>query len=544
MTGSTVSRRTPAGRLWRWCVGRAALGLLLAVPALVTQAAPEAAASAPRGDARRGEQLYRTGQLPDGRGVVAQRPGVGRLAPADAACAACHRPSGRGSTEGGQLVPPIAGPVLFAPGRPPSEHPRLQRQWLRHQQRPAYDDTRLARALTEGVDAGGQPLSVVMPRYTLDAGTQADLTAYLRQLGARPAPGLTDQVLHLATIVTPDAPDSRRDVVLQAMHAWTDGLRIGPWAVRWQPWRLAGARESWAGQLDALFRRQPVFALVSGAGGSHWDTIDRWCEARRVPCLMPVVDTAPHEVSGQPRHWSLHLSQGTLGDAALMTRALRERPARRVLQIVDSPAGELGAARLRQGLTGPDTVVETRIWSAGGPRPSSDAADHVVLWLAPSRVTAWLADETPRDERQVLLSGQLAPPALTAIATAWRPHVQWASLRADPVRQQAGAALSLSPWAQRLGLQRWLDTPDLADIHAATHFVGDALARMQGVGDTQYLLERLEGGVDRRPAGAAYARLSLGPAQRIAAQGGHLLGFRSATDAQPVPVTPFWRVAE
>ena len=103
----------------------------------------------------------------------------------------------------------------------------------------------------------------------------------------------------------------------------------------------------------------------------------------------------------------------------------------------------------------------------------------------------------------MVLSAQLASPLATPVPAAWRPFVWWASLRADPVRRAAGAALSPV--------------------------------------DTEQLLETLEMAVDRRPAGAGYARLSLGPGQRIAAQSGQVMAFQPPGFNRLAPLGPLLR---
>jgi len=114
------------------------------------------------------------------------------------------------------------------------------------------------------------------------------------------------------------------------------------------------------------------------------------------------------------------------------------------------------------------------------------------------------------------------------------------SMRSDPVRQAAAAALSQGPWASALGLAvAGTDPAALADVHAATFFFADALSRMRLHLSADHLLEKLEAAVDQRPAGAGYFRLSLGPGQRIATQGGHVLAFQPPGLARVAPSGPF-----
>jgi hypothetical protein len=450
-----------------------------------------------------------------------------------------------GGTEGGVLVPPIAGPLLFSAGQPPAAAALLKRQWLRHQTRSAYTPALLSRALARGLDADGRPLATAMPRYALDAQTLADLGAFLRQRGSTPPPGVDAHTLHLATVVTPQAPPARRTAVLQAMQAWSAGLRLGARQVVWHRWQLDGASDTWPAQLDALWAAQPVYALLSGAGGDDWTPVDALCEARGLPCLMPSLDQPPPD-PGQRRHWSLYLHGGAPAEARLLAQQLRDlaQPPARVRQVHTSAAGAAAADALRQALADrPAITVEDAPLAAVSPSPDGDTL--TVLWLAPDAVAAWLAaqpaPEAAARAPQLVLSAQLAPPLATPVPAAWRPLVWWAALRAEPVRRAAGAALSLVPWQQRLGLPTDLDAATLDDVHAATFFFADAMAQLRGAVDTEQLLEKLEQAVDRRPAGAGYARLSLGPGQRIAAQSGQVLAFQPPGFTRLGPLGPLRR---
>ena len=68
-----------------------------------------------------GRRIYEDGILPGGEPLQAIRPEGFVMEGRHAACVSCHRRSGMGSVEGNIdstiLVPPVAGPVLFAPAR-------------------------------------------------------------------------------------------------------------------------------------------------------------------------------------------------------------------------------------------------------------------------------------------------------------------------------------------------------------------------------------------------------------------------------------------
>jgi hypothetical protein len=76
----------------------------------------------------------------------------------------------------------------------------------------------------------------------------------------------------------------------------------------------------------------------------------------------------------------------------------------------------------------------------------------------------------------------------------------------------------------------------MAEVYAASYFFGDALARMRGRTSREFLLETLEGAHFARPAGSAFYSLSLGPGQREAAKGGHLLAHGGRDGEQIVTI--------
>ena len=514
------------------------------------------------GDAARGQRLYQQGLQADGQPLRARREGVGPLPTSGVACVHCHRPSTMGGSEGGLLVPPLLGSLLFAAAQPavrPRVGPGVVHQGLRYQSRSAYTEPLLQRALADGLDPDGVALDVAMPRYALDAQAVADLAAYLRQRAQAQPPGLVGNTLHLASVFTPQAPALRRETVAAAMSAWARQTRLGPWSLQWHAWSLKGSPAGWPAQLQALAARQPVYGLLSGAGGADWTPVQAWCEQQALPCLFPVIDRLPAAASCQ---YSAYLSAGLDGEVGLAAAFLRQSsPATlRVLLLAQGDLGQQAAAALRQRLASSRfSAPSVRAWPAlgglGGLRLS--ARDVLVLW-APAAAVQALFDASPAVPTTtngaaalpggssvpagplLLLSAEMAPPRQLRVPAAWRSRVRWVSMRSDPVRQEAAAALSQGPWAQALGLAvANADPAALADVHAATFFFADALSRMRGSLSADHLLEKLEAAVDQRPAGAGYFRLSLGPGQRIATQGGHVLAFQPAGLAFPAPSGPF-----
>jgi hypothetical protein len=475
-----------------------------------------------------GRRIYQQGIQSDGQPLSAISAGNARLSAEKAACISCHRRSGMGNREGAQAVSPITGPILYA--RPvPSFPKRPGREGkvkpLRRDARSPYDDGTVMRALREGLDPDGHQLTSLMPRYSLGEADGKALIAYLRQLSAAPVPGLQGAKLHLATIVTADADPVRSKVVSETLTAWArmGGLRGTPMDL--QVWTLDGPADTWGQQLQEYNRRQPVYAVLSGAGRAQWRPVRDFCEQTTLPCLFPIVDLAP---SDPIDFYTLYFSRGVPLEAQMLGRYINElapRP-RRVVQIV---AGEAGTAAGRLLAADLDELPhETRAWRSDAPASlitDLQPGDVLVAWLG----TAELQQLTKAQAKgpgtaMMFFSGQLAPADKTDLPLAWRKNARWVSAHSDPARLYGKGVIGLTPWAEHMHLP--LDERSLmSQIYAATYYFGDALARMRGSWNREYLLETLENSDFNRPAGSAYISLSLAPGQREAAKGGHLLGF-------------------
>jgi hypothetical protein len=379
-----------------------------------------------------------------------------------------------------------------------------------------------------------------MPRYALGEADLQALTAYLRALSATPIAGLQDGVLHLATVLSPDADPARSRTVREALQAWA---RSGPFAgipVDLQVWQLQGPSDNWQQQLQDYQRQRPVYAVLSGAGRAEWTPVRDFCEQAALPCLFPLVDLAP---SAPADFYSVYLSRGVPIEAQMLARHIRELQPRppRVVQVYADAAGAAAAGLLARPLEGME--VSTRPWQAQEQDVARLVADVqpqdlVVLWLRPAEVQQLVQrlPAGPASDR-VHVSAQLAPPEALELPAAWRSKVRWVSAHSDPQRLYGKSVLGLVPWAGHLNLA--LDQRALqAEVYAATYFFADALARMRGYWSQDYLLETLESANFGRPAGAAYFTLSLAAGQREAAKGGYLLGYAAADAVQVEPLGP------
>lgn len=499
-----------------------ALALLLAV------LAPPAAA-----DAEAGRLLYEEGMFPSGAPLLATGVGGLRLEGRHAACINCHRRSGRGGVEGRILVPAVTGNALFASR--PSEGHALRRAHSavtllpsRHEARRPYDEAALARALTGGVDSSGRALDTMMPRYALDDEALVALTAHLRRLGATPTPGVEPSALHLATVVTPDASPEITESLLEMVEGFSaqraDGAR--PWKVH--IWRLEGAPERWAAQLETLYRRQPVFAILSGAGAANWDPVHGFCERERLPCVLPLVEQPPQDAQ---HGYSLYFSSGVGLEARILGRYLVTAGAPAPWQVFSGTSGRLAGDILAGEIGG----GKVRRLDASA-LPADD--EPVVLWLGVAELEQALGDLDRRGYGgKLFASALLAPPEQVRVPPRLRQRLHFVSAFNEPSRRRALETIGLLPWLERAGISP-SGKRGQSEAFAACYFFADALARMRGELDRDYLLETLEQSLGDRPAGAPYPRLSLGPGQRYAAKGGMILRYAAATGSRMAAIGP------
>jgi len=516
-----------------------------------------------------GRRIYEDGMLPGGEPLRAVRPEGFVMEGRHAACATCHRRSGMGSVEGSIdstiLVPPVAGPVLFAPARfttsylDTTHHYVPNEAWARALTRPGYDRQSLARALRTGQDPAGKRLLPPMPRYDLDDASVAALTVYLEQLSSAPAPGVDPDTLHLATVVTPDTQPGHVDAVLGVLRAWSDAAHGAgkPW--RLHVWNLSGQSATWAAQLEKHYRQQPVFALLSGVGRVEWSPIHRFCEDHRVPCILPAAEAVPEP--GNEDYYSMYFSPGVGLEARVLGRYLDGQDAAvdrstEIYQVYSDATGRHAADVLRARLNSDTGTVTNRMYRVTSPQTALKGispGDVLVLWLRPEEI-AQLVSVLPGGPAadRVFVSALLATPEALDLPPAWKARVNYVSLFDDLGLQGEIARLRLQRWLELAALSHMPERRLQADTYAACYLFNDALAeiRKQEVRrpavplSREHLIETLEalvnkyndstGLVDPDSHVAYYGRMSLGPRQRVAVRGGTILRYASPDSSRLV----------
>jgi hypothetical protein len=420
-----------------------------------------------------------------------------------------------------------------------------------------YTQASLARAIREGVAADGRRLNYLMPRYPLDDATMAELITYLSDIKVVAAPGVTSTTLHFATIITPDADPIRRRGVLDVMQQYftdknnamartkaptlysshTTMFRVER---RWQlhVWELQGAPTTWEAQLRRHLAEEPVFAVISGLGGAHWEPVQRFCEEQSLPCLFPNVE-AP--VGRDSDFYTVYFSHGVLLEAQLIARELadtdpKERPHRLVQVFRAGDVGAAGAAALQNASSGLPAV--SRILTAHGSQAEVAAAlraagpeDALVLWLRPADLSS--LEHVPARATRVWISGEMGGLEHAPVPADWRTATHMAYPVDLPAQRVVRVDYELS-WF-RLRKIPVVAEQVQADTYLACGLVSETINHMVDAFVREYLIERVEMALDHRVLTGYYPRLTLAPGQRFASKGGYIVRF---ADPQGSKITP------
>ncbi len=288
---------------------------------------------------RPGERMYREGILPSGKPMQAVVKGDTPVAGTAFTCASCHLRSGLGSFEGGVATPPTNGRNLFSPrnmiymGIEVTSAPPV---------RPAYTDESLARVLRAGIDSSGRVLDEAMPRYALRNEDMAFLITYLKSLSSQFSPGVSDTTVRFATVITEEVSTEDRNAMLAPLEQYIrfadnradsdkahaeDRTAESPAHSRetgykrplLSRWLLKGPPDTWRGQLEDYYRKEPVFALLGGITKGAWQPIHRFSEDNHIPCILPITD---FPVISETDWYTLYFSKGLYQEGESAARYL------------------------------------------------------------------------------------------------------------------------------------------------------------------------------------------------------------------------------
>jgi ABC-type branched-subunit amino acid transport system substrate-binding protein len=240
-------------------------------------------------------------------------------------CASCHGKDGAGRSEGGVIPSDIRWETLSKAYGVTRENGRSH---------PAYTESSLRRAITEGVDPAGNQILVAMPRYRMAESDLSALMAYMRRLGEVHDPGLTSDAIRIGTTLPLSDPQSALGLDIESMlRAYFDEVnRHG--GIYSRKLELVVVDP---GQVQHAMRvgcerlvENDVFAVVGGLGGGDDAEAAEFLAEREVPHVGPLTSFAP-SIAAQNR-WvfyvlaDLRTQSRVLVDFALRQLKLSGRP--------------------------------------------------------------------------------------------------------------------------------------------------------------------------------------------------------------------------
>lgn len=534
---------------------------------------------------RLGEAMYRSGILPSGEKMKGVLQGDIALEGPMLTCVNCHLRSGLGTVEGSVYALPVNGKNLYSPleegsfnaGLPPSfstqpSGARMQSPWLRPavSSRPAYNEKTLADALRRGVDPAGRKLHEAMPRYLLDDGEVEILEDYLGSLSSELSPGVTDTTLRFATIVTEGVSASDREAMLLPLTAYVkirnsraDVMKSRIRAAKMMDssfrklvldvWELKGAPETWADQMDAYYRANPVFALLGGLSDGEWAPIHRFCEKNKIPSIFPITDLPA--ISGDD-WYTLYFSKGLYREAEAAADYINEMPGFKkgspVVQVFRSglkghalsegfrDAWSKAGGRLTESIAvGEGTVIDGAFWR----ELTAGRGDAVfLLWLEAGDLSGLtVLGEGKERPLGVFISSTLVKEKLYSLPDPVRgfTYITYPYRFLQQENKTYTPLSNMGAWVKDdrdntkntpLSVEAWLKSRDLKSANTAlsskmfflTQILSDVLMHMQSNFYRDYFLDVFDMMEDQLIS-ADYPRLSFGPGQRYAAKGCYIV---------------------
>ncbi len=310
---------------------------------------------------RRGRRIYLKGAGEAGRDILAY---VGRgaiEAPASAMpCVNCHSRTGEGLVESGIAATDISWREL-------TKVYGFSR--IRGREHPAYTVESLARAITEGIDPGGNELDVSMPRYKMSGEDLQDLIAFIQRLGTIMDPGVSEGFLDIATLLP---LSGRRSELGQAvkgtMEAYlreiNDQGGVFGRRIRLQALDYGEDGKTGLDRIKSLVAEEGTFALVAPLISGIDAEFIQWVEDDEIPLVGPM--TARTESLSPLNRYSFLIFSG-----------LREQ----VQALVAFLAAERsGVARGRLSVIGPESDLSNVLADSAGERLAREG------WGAPERL--------------------------------------------------------------------------------------------------------------------------------------------------------------
>lgn len=533
-----------------------------------------AGAASPAGDAAAGRRLYWEGVSSTGEPIKARAQGDTEISGVQFTCVSCHRPSGYGSSEGGQYAPPILGDLLYEASSGDRnrlfhelyEEVQSKEFWAKIRDprlRPAYTDKTLAAALITGRDPTGRELSASMPRFALSEQDAANIIAFLKTMSIAPDPGVGPDEIHFATVFTENADPEKRAAVIDTMNAFfrwknidTEGDLSNPGfsplyrsgflstyrAWRLDVWELKGRPETWRDQLDAYYKANPVFAVVGGiVDGPHAPVAD-FCDSSGTPCVFPITELPLTRRSQYD--YSLYFSRGRELEGESLAKFLVE----------ENGVREIAQYYLEDNLGAASAVAFLKYAQARGARVVSkgfSTAEHLQA--------AFEDCCEGKPEALVVWPGGHSTEVVGALEQKKLKKISWIGLPSDAIEpakltdrklkkrlifsypyEKPGAfhprVFDVRAWMNSRGLVVNYPREQFETYYALT-MIEHGLEHLLGDFNREYLIELIEHEAEKNLNIGTHPTLALGPGQRFASKGAYIMRLSDESEAGISPAS-------
>ena len=509
-----------------------------------------------------GEKIYRQGILPSGQPMQAFVKGDISVPGTSFSCVSCHLRSGLGSFEGGVITPPTNGAKLFQPfGMSYKKVAVEEKYYPAHQQRSAYTDKSLAAALRGGVNASGQIMNPVMPRYQLQDGDMDLLITYLKSLSASFSPGVSDTELRFATVITDDVRPDEYEAMLAPLEQYVrhknnmvqlfktqkrsermaavmlESSELMYKKMSLSRWLLKGPPETWRSQLEEYYRKEPVFALLGGISNGDWQPVHDFSEAHQIPSLFP---QTRFPVVSASDWYTLYFSKGYYQEGEGIARYLNAKPETinggKVLQLVR--ASREGKALSRGFMEtwrelGHDAAVTIMI--NAGDTVSKEYLQQVLARVQPAVVLLW--DGTAALDTLNLVTTDTLKPKMVVLSSTYLGDRLWSiadgardvTYITYPYRLPQGEErfrLNMEAFKTSSGTSH-ADETGLKQTYITTQILTQALMDLRGNYYRDNFFDVI--GMIKDQELPLYERLSFGPGQRYASKGCYIVQLGKGT---------------
>lgn len=238
---------------------------------------------------QRGKQIYLRGESAGSPEITVMLGGGDTEVPATSfACANCHGLTGEGTEEGGLTAPSLIWSALA------SSHTSA----LTTNERAAYTEATLARAVRKGLDSSGVRLHPGMPQYSLTDEQAADLIAYLKKLGHELEPGLSQTNIKIGVALPMTGPLASlgQDIKNTLSASFAEANEHGGIYGRRFELVVEDSHGDVSGTMEAtrrLVERDGVFALAGSFEPKGANDTNEFLKRTEVPLVGPVT-LSPH----------------------------------------------------------------------------------------------------------------------------------------------------------------------------------------------------------------------------------------------------------